>query len=108
MVERSRIGVVGAGVWSNIDRCGRCRLGSVGQGRCGNLHGSLSGRDARTSCQVLPERLAGSAVALLRKEPDRRAGGMDSDTAGVRLFEAGDQPQERRLAHPVGPDDRHP
>ena len=85
VVERSGIRVVRATVGAPA--------AMVRQGCRGTLHGSLGSGDARTPGQVLPERLAGPAVALLGKEADRRVCGMNGDAADVGLLEAGDEPQ---------------
>src|SRR5213593_4843797 len=43
---------------------------------------------------------------LLLHEPDARAA-RDRDVPGVRRFEAGGDPQQRRLSYPVRPDEAH-
>jgi hypothetical protein len=103
MLESSGVNVVGCPVSTGDNGRRAGRLVPAGEGGRGTLHGSLGSRDARTAGEVLSERLVGAAVALLRKKPDRGARGMDGDAAGLGLFEAGDEPQQGRFAHTVGP-----
>ena len=64
--------------------------------------------DARASREVGQQRLAGPAVVLLRQVADGQRGGRPLDCARVRLVEAGGEPEQRRLACPVGADEAEP
>ncbi len=64
--------------------------------------------DAGAAGQVREQRLAGAPVVLLRQVPDGQRGGRSLDAALVRLVEPAEQPEQRRLAGPVGADETEP
>ena len=64
--------------------------------------------DARAPREIVEQRLAGPAVVLLRQVADGQRVGRPLDGARVRLVEAGREPEQRRLARPVGADEAEP
>ena len=65
-------------------------------------------RDASTTGEVREQRLARPAVVLLRQIADGERGGRPLDAALVRLVQPSEQPEQRRLARPVGADEPEP
>ena len=69
----------------------------------GGLDERVGGGDAGAPRQVVVQPLAGRAVGLLRQIAG--GAGRQPHVALVGLVEPGEQPQQRRLARPVGADD---
>ena len=68
----------------------------------------LGGGDAGAAGEVGEQRLARTAVGLLRQVADGQRRGRPLDAALVRLVEPGEQPEQGRLAGPVGADETQP
>ena len=83
---------------------GRAVGEAVGRGR----QSTVGGCHAGTPGQVPAQRLPGAAVAFLGEQDDGRRAGRHDDRAGLGSQLAGDQREQRRLAHPVGSDDGEP
>ena len=92
LLERGGVLVVGAGR-ALAERLGR------------RVHPRLGRRDPGAPGEVGHDRLAGAALGLLREVPDRGAGRVEDDRAGVGLGLAGQHAQQGRLAGAVGPDE---
>ncbi len=88
-----------------LERCGVCVRPPVVRVL---LDVRLGSGDAGAPRQVREQRLAGTALVLLRQIADRERDGGPLDASLVRLVETGGEPQQRRLADPVGADEAEP
>ncbi len=105
--RRARVEVGAATLEVRVERL-RVRLSQVGLGRepCGEpVHQRRRSADARPPREIAVERLACQRITLLRQMPDREQRRVAPDRAGVRRVEAAEQPQQRRLAGAVRPDE---
>ena len=64
--------------------------------------------NARAPREVSEQGLVRPALGLLRHVPDGQARGRAGDRSRIRLVQPRRDPQERRLPHPVRPDDAEP
>ncbi len=102
---RSRL-EIGASEREEALERGRVRIGAPAGGV--PFDGGLGIGDAGTTGQVRQQRLAGTPIVLLRQVADRQRCGCSLDPSLVRLVEAGEQAEQRRLAGPVGADEPQP
>lgn len=74
----------------------------------GPVKGGLCLKDARSPTEVRSECLGRIGLAFLGEVADGRTRGGERHAAGVRLFEPGEDAQERGLADAIRPEDTQP
>ena len=107
---RARLQVAAAAGEECVERVvvvrGELRLGAEPRGE--PVHPLGRGGDSGAPCEVCEQRLAVERVALLRQVADGERRRVAPDDSAVRLVLAGEQPEQRRLARAVRPDEPDP